>query len=134
MATMPQGDPLSFRLSTYYSNETSTAALNASEPNSRQRFHYFVDRSIPELSRTRLGATPLRVRCNKESAATVEELLRALGYAIWRNNYDHATRLPATHDPIFRELSNRMIKWFQDALADPNCGVPAWPGPTAVPT
>ena len=134
MATMPRDDPLSFRLSAYYSNETGAAALNAHEPNSRQRFHYFVDRSIPQLSRTPLGSTPLRVKCNKESTATVEELLRALGGAIWRAQYDYAKVLPATHDPIFREISNRMIKWLQDALTDSACGVPAWPGPTAVPT
>src|SRR6188508_965609 len=34
-----------------------------------------------------------------------------------------------THDPIFLELANRFLKWLQDGLADPNCGVPAWPTP-----
>lgn len=131
MATMSHHEPLSARLTAYYAGETSSAALNASVPNARQRFHYFVDRSVPILSQTVLTTTPLRVRCNKESVAAVEEILKALAGAIWRRNSDVAKALPGTHDPIFRELGNRVIRWIQDGLSDPNCGVPAWPNPPA---
>jgi hypothetical protein len=44
--------------------------------------------------------------------------MRSLAGAIWRNQSDAAKALPATHDPIFRELGNRVIKWIQDAQAD----------------
>lgn len=137
LATSPDlaTQALSTTLSSYYKDEATAAALTAPVMNSRQRFHYFVDRSIPAFAHQTLSSTPLRTRVAASNAATIVTLIRNLASITWSQYHRIAVADPATHDPIFLELSNRLLKWLQDGLADPNCGVPPWPtAPTARPT
>lgn len=137
LATFPglSLQPLSVTLASYYGGEASAAAVTAPHMNSRQRFHYFVERSIPELTRGRRSAVPLRVTVNASNAATVVDFSKRLADLTWSRYSRIAEQDPATHDPVFLELANRFLKWLQDALADPNCGVPAWPpAPAARPS
>lgn len=136
LATSPDlsSQPLSATLTSYYAGEASAAALTAPRMNSRQRFHYFVDRSIPEFTYARLSPAPLRRTIDASNAEMIVTFMKRLVDITWHQYSAIAERDPATHDPIFLELTNRFLKWLQDGLADPNCGVPAWPPiPTARP-
>ncbi len=127
--------PLSTTLASYYKDEATPAALTAAAMNSRQRFHYFVDRSIPAFVHTTASTAPLRVKVAASNAPAMVTLIRNLASITWTQYHRIATRDPATHDPIFLELANRFLKWLQDGLADPNGGVPSWPPqPSARPT
>jgi hypothetical protein len=137
LATLPElsHQPLSVTLGTYYGGEASTAAMTAPRMNSRQRFHYFVDRSIPEFVYRTLPVAQLRVAIAASNAAMIADVFKRLADITWSHYSRIAERDPATHDPVFLELANRFLKWVQDALADPNLGVPPWPpAPTARPT
>jgi len=137
MATMPGllQRKLSATLTSYYSGEISPAALTAPTMNSRQRFHYFIVNSIPEFAHRAQIGIPLRTTVNASNADMIFDLLKDLASIIWHGFAELAEDDPATHDPIFREIANRFLKWLQDALADPNCGVPAWPPvPGALPS
>lgn len=130
LATLPNlsRQPLSYTLTSYYGGEASAAAVTAQNMNSRQRFHYFVNQSIPELTHPLLGpSVPLRRTVNASNAEMIVDFLKRLANITWHQYSRIAENDPVTHDPIFLELANRFLKWLQDALADPNCGVPAWP-------
>ena len=136
LATFPglSLQPLSTTLASYYGGEASAGAVTAPHMNSRQRFHYFVDRSIPEFTHTRLAPAPLRRTVDASNTEMIVTVMKRLTNLTWHQYSAVAEEDPATHDPIFLELANRFLKWLQDGLADPNCGVPAWPpAPTARP-
>ncbi len=136
LATSPDlsSQPLSATLASYYAGEASAGALTAPHMNSRQRFHYFVDRSIPEFTYARLSSAPLRRTIDAANAEMIVTFMKRLVNITWHQYSAIAEDDPTTHDPIFLELTNRFLKWLQDGLADPNCGVPAWPPvPTARP-
>lgn len=136
LATFPglSLQPLSTTLASYYGGEASAGAVTAPHMNSRQRFHHFVDRSIPEFTHTRLAPAPLRRAVDASNTEMIVTVMKRLANLTWHQYSAIAEEDPATHDPIFLELANRFLKWLQDGLADPNCGVPAWPpAPTARP-
>jgi hypothetical protein len=122
---LPQGMRLSAFLRNYYGAEANPLAnRDASTPNALNRFHYFVDASVPALPARIQTTVPFRVALQPEARTVIFLALRRVIEVFETGPVDEED---ITHGmDMVSEIASRAMRFLQKGL---ETGNPNWPNP-----